>query len=329
MNLVKTENRALQEPARRAWANPAALKLRDSGKRFLLTLCTAVLLIGISFVILSPLIGMVSHSFMTISDYYNPLVYLIPINPSVSNFNIAWQQLDFGKSLSFTLLFSAAAMLIQTFVCAFVGYGFARFRFPGSNALFAMVILTIVVPVQTFMVPLYTQFRDFDVLGILHLLTGRGLNLINTPAPVLLMSVFGMGLRSGLFIYIFRQFFKGLPKEIEGAALIDGAGPMYTFFVVMLPNAGSAMITVMLFSFVWQYNDVFFSSLFMNNLNLLSIKITTLTPKLSQGLQIRDPNEVSLILNSGILLAIVPLVIIYLFLQKYFMEGIERSGIVG
>ena len=96
----------------------------------------------------------------------------------------------------------------------------------------------------------------------------------------------------------------------------------------MLPNAIPSFITVMLFSLVWQYNNVFFSSMFMSNLDFLSVKITTLVPKLAQGLQIRDPNQVNLILSSGVVLTIWPLVVIYLFLQRYFMEGIERSGIV-
>lgn len=305
------------------------LKVKNSISKFLFMIFSAVILIGISYVILSPLIGMVSHSFMTISDYYNPLVYLIPEQFTLANYQTSWQQLGYPRALAYTMLFSILIMLIQTFVCSFIGYGFARFKFPGCNVLFALVILTIVVPVQTFMVPLYAQFRNFDILGFIHLFTGHGINLLNTPVPMILMSITGCGLRSGLFIYIFRQFFRGLPKEIEWAAFMDGAGPLYTYFVVMLPNANSAIITVMLFSFVWQYNDVFFSSLFMDSSNLLSIQITTLSSKLAQSLEMRDPNAVTLVVHSGIVLTIIPLVLIYLFLQKHFMESIDRSGIVG
>lgn len=305
------------------------LKWKKAVPKFFLNLFMAIILIGISYVILSPLIGIVSHSFMTLSDYYNPLVYLIPGQGTLANYQTAWEQMQYPSALMYTLVFSIAIMLIQTFICGFVGYGFARFNFPGRNALFAMVIVTIIVPVQTFMVPLYGQFRNFDLLGIFHLLTGRGINLLNTPAPMILMSAFGNGLRSGLFIYIFRQFFKGLPKEIEWAAFIDGAGPLYTYFVVMLPNAGSAIITVLLFSFVWQYNDIFFSSLFMDSSSLLSIQVTTLSSKLAQSLQIHDPNQVMLVVHSGIVLTIIPLIVVYLLLQKHFMESVDKSGIVG
>lgn len=289
----------------------------------------AIIFIGLSYVILSPLIGMISHSFMTISDYYNPLVYLFPTKPTLNNFSQVWDQLGCPSSLLYTLLYSFVIMAVQTFICGFVGYGFARFKFPGHNLLFALVILTFVVPVQTFMVPLYSQFRNFDFLGIFQQITGGPVNLLGTPLPILLMTLTGSGLRSGLFIYIFRQFFKGLPQEIEWAAFIDGAGPMYTYFVVMLPNASAAITTVLLFSFVWQYNDVFYASLFMDNSSLLANQISTLSDKIGTLLSIKDPNEVTLYVHAGITLVIVPLIIIYLFLQKRFMESIDRSGIVG
>ena len=293
-------------------------RYKKNGKNFILNIFIAVILIGICFVILSPLIGILSESFMDIQDVYNPLVYMIPENFTLYNFQAAWQQMSYPKTLLYTVGFSGIVMLIQVIICSLVGYGFARFKFPGCNVLFALVVLTIVVPVQTITVPLYMQFRSFF-----------GTNLLNTPWPVVLMTLGGVGLRSGVYIYIFRQFFKGLPKEIEEAAFIDGAGPVRTFFTVMLPNAQSSIIIVMMFSFVWQYNDTFFAGTFMNRLTLLSTQVTTLAPKLGSALGIRDTNFVSLIVNSGIVLTILPLIITYLFLQRYFMEGIERSGIVG
>lgn len=297
---------------------------------FFLNLIKMIILIGISFIVVSPLIGILSNTFMSENDVYNPLVYLIPEEFTLNNLKIAISQMNYVKTLIFTLLFCLAMMLIQAGICAMIGYGFARFKFKGNSLLFGLVILTIVVPTQTLMVPMYAQFRYFDLFGIVKLLTGKnGINLMNTIWPMLLMTITGLGLRSGLYIYIYRQFFKGLPKEIEEAAWIDGAGPFYTFFHVMMPNAKSSMITVMLFSFVWQYNDTYFASLYMNNFNLLSLKVTTLAANVTQALKIQDTNILQVIVDSGILLVIVPLLIIYLFLQRHFMEGIERSGIVG
>lgn len=293
----------------------------------LLKLC---IIVGISFIIITPLLGILSKAFMDINDYYNPLVYLVPINLSSYSIKFAEHYMDYFNSFAFTSVFSLIIMAIQAFICAVIGYGFARYRFPGSGFLFGLVILTIVVPVQTMMAPMYLQFRYFDPLGLASLLGGgSGVNLINTIWPSVMLSLTGMGLRSGLFIFIYRQFFKGLPKEIEEAALIDGAGVFRTFFQIMLPNALSSIIIVLLFAFVWQYNDTFFAGLFMNDMGLLSIRLNSLQSVLTQVQFIRDPNQISLIINAGVVLTIAPLIIIYLFMQRYFMEGIERSGIVG
>lgn len=286
---------------------------------------------GISFIVLMPVVSILVKTFMSIEDYYNPMVYMIPEHFTLFNIKTAAENMQYVKSLLVTCALSGGCMLLQAFICASVGYGFARYSFPGKQILFALVVLTIVVPVQTMMVPMYIQFRYFDLFGVIGGLTGKenGINLLNTPWPVLLMSATGMGLRSGLYIYIYRQFFKGLPKEIEEAAFIDGAGPFRTFFRVMLPNAVSSIIIVMLFSFVWQYNDTYFSGLYMSEMGLLSQKLNSLGSVLTQVLLIRDTNQVTLIINAGVSLIILPLLLVYLFMQRYFMEGIERSGIVG
>lgn len=296
----------------------------------LISILKWIIIIGISYIILGPVFKIISNAFTSVDDAYNPLVYLIPMQPTMENIKMAFGKMDYYNTLYYTFTFVISIMIIQTFICSLVGYGFARFKFYGRNILFAGVILTIVIPIHTIMVPLYTQFRYFDILGIMKLFTeGEGISIINTKAPVILMTLGGVGLRSGLFIYIFRQFYRGLPKEIEEAALIDGAGVMRTYFTIMLPNAKPSIITVLLFSLVWQYNDTFFSSLFMPNSNLISLKITTMAAALGTIDKIYDPTHVNLIVNAGVLFTIIPLVIIYLFLQKYFIEGVERSGLVG
>jgi multiple sugar transport system permease protein len=146
---------------------------------------------------------------------------------------------------------------------------------------------------------------------------------------MILLTLTGLGLRSGLYIFIFRQFFRGLPKEIEEAALIDGAGQFRTYLTVMMPNAVSAIITVAMFSFVWQYNDTFYSSIFMTTITFLTTKLTGLGMSYSSREAIRDPNMIRLVVNAGVVLMIIPILSVYLLMQRYFMEGMERSGIVG
>jgi len=285
-------------------------------------LMRAVLIVGICYIILSPVLKIISNSVKDPADIYNPLVYLVPVNYTFANFNFAITLMKYAPTLVRTLSFTLGMAALQVLVTSMVGYGFARFKFPGSGVLFACVIITIVIPVQTYMVPLFLDLRYLNIFGMQF-------NLIGSFASVIVLTATASGLRSGLYIYIFRQFFKGMPKEIEEAALIDGAGQLRTFFTVMLPNATSAIITVVMFALVWQYNDTFYSSLFMTGKEFLSVKLVGLATAYQVAENIRDPKNAELVVNAGIILMITPIVTIYLGMQRYFMESIERSGIVG
>lgn len=292
-------------------------------KKFILGLFKLVIIVGICYVILGPVIGIVSSSFFSDADNYNTMVYLIPQEPTLERYKLAMQYLNYGKTLSASLIYSLTLMLIQVFVCSMVGYGFARYKFPLKNLLFACVVVMIVIPTHTIMLPLYMTFAKFGVLG-------HTVNLLSTPVPMYLMSFFGCGLRSGLYIYIFNQFFRGLPKEIEEAAFVDGAGTWYTYFRIMLVNAIPAVITVAIFSMVWQYNDTFYAKLFLISDDIvISKKISTIQATISNVEKIYDPKIQELYLDAGVVLVMIPVIIIYVALQKYFIEGVERSGIVG
>ena len=296
----------------------------------LMWMLKAVILVGISYIILGPVISMVSSAFFTSNDLYNPVVVLFPVEGTLENFRGAFQTLVYPRTLLTTVLYVASLTLIQVIVCSMAGYGFARFEFPLKKLLFGCVILTIVLPTDTLMLPWYTEFRNFDIFGILGLVTGGGVNLLSTPIPMYIMSLFACGLRSGLYIYIFNQFFRGLPKEIEEAAFMDGAGSFYTYFRIMLLNAMPSVLTVSSFSMVWQYNDTFYAQLFaINNRLLMSRRIGTLQATIAQAYEIRDTGVTQLYLYAGILMMIIPVVIVYCLLQKRFVEGVERSGIVG
>jgi ABC-type glycerol-3-phosphate transport system permease component len=299
-------------------------------KSFLFSVLKFVILLGISYIIIGPVISMVANSLFSSTDLYNPSVFLIPINPTLDNYKLSFMRLGYWNTLMYTLAFVTVITFIQLMITSMAGYGFARFDFPFKNLLFACVIITIVLPTHTIMLPLYTHFRNWDVLGICSLLFGHKINLLSTEAPMILLTLFGVGLRSGLFIYIFRQFFRGLPKEIEEAAFIDGAGMWYTYFRIMLVNAIPAVITVTVFSMVWQYNDMFYCSLFsVSTDHDITFKLSTIQATISFVDQIKDPMITQLYVYAGVILVILPILLIYMILQKYFMEGVERSGIVG
>lgn len=299
-------------------------------KSFVLALFQIVIIVGICYVILGPIIGIISSSFFSDADNYNPMVYLIPQEPTLERYKIAIQYLNYWKTMLASLVYSLTLMIVQVVICSMVGYGFARFNFPFKNVLFACVVIMIVVPTNTIMLPLYMTFAKFDVFGIISLIKGAPVNLLSTPVPMYIMTLLGCGLRSGLYIYIFNQFFRGLPKEIEEAAFMDGAGTWYTYFRIMLINALPSVVTVAIFSMVWQYNDTFYAKLFLINNNIvISKKISTIEASISNVEKILDPNILELYLDAGIVLIMIPIVIIYVLLQKQFIEGVERSGIVG
>ena len=305
-------------------------KITEGVKGFILGLFRWIVLIGISYVILGPVLGIISRSFFSDSDNYNTMVYMIPQAPTLERYRVAWDVMKYGSTMLKTVLYSVSLMIIQVLMCSMVGYGFARFNFPLKKLLFSFVVIMIVIPTHTIMLPMYMTFANFDIFGIISLITGKSVNMLATVYPMYILTFFACGLRSGLYIYIFNQFFRGLPKEIEEAAFVDGAGVWYTYFRIMLRNATPAAITVSIFSLVWQYNDTFYAKLFnISDKIVLSKRIASLQSTVSNIYKLYDPNILELYMDAGIVLIMLPLVIIYVVLQKQFIEGVERSGIVG
>jgi len=294
-----------------------------------------VLICGISFIILYPIFTKVMISIKDPMDMYDSTVVWIPKHFTFDNFILVSKALNYPKVLLNTVLLSGMVMFFQTLSCVLAGYGFSRIKFRGSGLLFGCVIFTILVPPQTIMIPTYLQYKNFDVLGLIALFRGDPINLINTFWPFLISSALGMGLKTGLFVYIFRQFFRGIPKDLEEAAWVDGSGTMGTFTRIILPNAVPAVVTVMLFSFVWQWNDSFFTSMILSETKVMSSMVSGAWGQILFYLtvpgqtQSPDPLYASMIQNTGILMAILPLIIMYLFVQRHFVESMERSGLVG
>jgi multiple sugar transport system permease protein len=270
-------------------------------------------------------------------DIYDVTVRYVPKSPTLENYKTVLSAMRYNKAFWNTFKLSTLTSVMQLISCTVIGYGFARFRFKGRGVLFALVILTMIVPPQTLMIPLFLHFRYFDVLGIISAITGqKGINLLESYWPFVLMSLTGMGLKNGLYIYIMRQFFRGMPKELEEAAYVDGAGMLRTFGQIMLPSAVPAMVTVFLFSFVWQWTDTFYSSLFLMRTDVLAKTAANVSNQIMKDLSADigvdiylSPAISSMYTNTGSLLVVLPLLILYLFAQKLFVESVERTGIVG
>lgn len=312
--------------------NPTKRRLAVQGiSKILVSIFKYIILFGLCFIILYPLIQQIAIAFRAPKDINDPSVVWVPKEFSIENFRIAIVALDYRNALQNTILVSLGTTILQVIVTSLTGYAFARLKFPGRNILFSLVLLTIIVPPTTLTIPTLLFYKDAGMLG--------------RPISLFLMSGLGMGIKSGIFIFIFRQFFGSIPIELEEAALVDGAGPFRIFTRVMMPNARGAIITVALFAFVWQWNDSYYSGLFISGANvefpILSHKLSSLVWGLQNTLFslgvwdligediTKNPLFLSLILNTAAILVMLPLLILYFFVQRYFVEGVERTGIVG
>ncbi len=292
------------------------------------------LLFGMCFLILQPILNKISISFMAEEDLYNAMVISVPEHFTTDNYQLAMQFMDYGKTLCNTVLVSLTIALLQIAMCTLAGYGFARFEFPLKKFWFACVIMMIVIPPQTISTSLHLHFRYFDIFGIFRLLTGESLNLRGSVAPYYLMSLGCMGLKNGLYIFMIRQFFRNIPKELEEASYVDGCGTLKTFLRIMLPDAKPILTSCFLFSFVWQWTDGFYSGMFLGNIKLLSIQLQMIGERLGSYITNTLHNAAgasvgytNCIVATGTLLVIVPLLVLYLFAQKGFVESLSSSGI--
>lgn len=290
-----------------------------------------LILFGLCFIILYPLIFMLSTAFRPNEQMNDPSVVWLPKSFTMQNIKDVWGVMKFGDTAINTVILNLIASVLQVVTCSITGYGFARFKFKGKSFLFAIVILMIIVPPQITTIPLYMQYAYFDLFGIIPLFNGgNSISLINSPLTMYLPALFANGIRAGLFIFIFRQFFRGLPKELEDAAYLDGCSPLYTYVKIMIPNAKQSFLTVFLFSIVWYWNDYYVSSSFFTRNDTVALMLKNLNTNLTQQLfdgQSVSVRQIIVWLEAGCLLSITPILIMYIFLQRYFIEGIERSGL--
>jgi len=298
----------------------ASLKKRLIGLQFkdgiLFKVIIYALLIGIGFVYVYPLLYMISISLQDLADLLSPSVLYIPSKLYLDNIITSFEVLKYLETLLSSLTVTLFPAILQTFVASLIGYGFAKFEFPLKRIIFAIVILTYIVPPQLIMIPRFVLFND--------------LNLVGTIWSILLPASLGQGLYSAVFILIFYQFYKMIPKALEEAAQIDGASPFYVYIKIAVPLSVPSFITSFLFSFVWYWNETYTSSLMLNNLvETLQLRLLSFV----SSYQDLFPGEAALI-NEGIrmsatLLIILPMLIVYIFIQKLFIQGIDQSGLAG
>ncbi|MDR2654822.1 MAG: carbohydrate ABC transporter permease [Oscillospiraceae bacterium] len=282
------------------------------------------LVICIGFIYIYPLLYMISSSFMTLDDLLDSSIKWLPSSVTFANYAQAAKSMDFWKSFFQSIIIAGVPTVCNLVSCALIGYGLARFEFPGKKIVFGVIILTFVLPSQITMIPTYVLYSNLGILG--------------TIWSFILPSMFGMGINAPIFILIFYQFFRQVPRALIEAAHIDGAGYFASFLRIALPSAVPAFITVALFSFVWYWNESYLTEMYVHGVltdsgwTTLIIQLDNFASNYSSYATTAASAATSLneaIKMSGTLLSVLPLLLMYFFLQRHFVESIDKAGITG
>jgi multiple sugar transport system permease protein len=318
-------------PVRRAFN---AARLRRRVVKGFVWLGRTAFVVGICFMILYPLFTKLSMSFMEQVDLYDKTVQSIPKHFTWMNYPEAMQLMNYGRALLSTSGICFLSAACQAFACVLTGYGFARFQFKFRGPLFALVIVMMVIPPQIILTPLYLNFQNFDPFGLISLVTGgKGLRLTESVPPFLLISLTATGPRSGLYIFLARQFSAVFPAQ-STRRLHRWGFPPRVFFSIMLPAALPIFTTIFLFAFVWLWNDNMYAFLFYSNLPTMAKALLSMDLQFSQihvdmSAAASDIGYFAIMKSTGVLLVILPLIVLFACLQKVCIRSIERTGMVG
>lgn len=273
----------------------------------------------VSYLYLQPFFYMISTMLKSLGDLLDPTVQWIPRVIEWGNLQKALDGLNYSESLVNTLTLAIVPSFISVLICSLTGYALARLQFPGKNLFFALIFITFLIPPQIIIIPLYVIYSK--------------LGWLDSPFVFIIPALFGQGLKSALFIIIFRQFFLSLPKALEEAAMIDGASMFRLFFRIIMPLSVPACLVVFLFSFVWHWNEGYLSSMFLTH---DFIPLSTRLSNLETEIFGQAPSMEMLAVNpvtegtkmAGAFLIVFPPLLVYMIAQRWFVEGIERTGLV-
>ncbi len=277
------------------------------------------MLITLGYVFLYPLIYAFSMSFMSYEDTLDPTIYMIASEFMTDNYQEVVDGIKYLPVMFETFLFAFACAVAQTISCGIIGYGFGKYNFPFKRLFLAIILFLFVVPLQVTTIPTY--------------LTLQQMNLVNSPLGLILPALFGQGLKSTIFILIYFQVFDAMPKVLDEAAQVDGAGEIRKFSSIAVPLAKPAILLTFLFSFIWYWNETYLTTLYFGQkFTTLPIQLRTFVSTLNATDMASATTGVKMFQNvemAGVILSILPLIVMYLLLQKHFTESIDKTGITG
>lgn len=339
----------------------------SAAKGFVGKLLVYVLLIGISYVFLFPIMRMIMLSFMSQNDILNPEVSWIPKEWTINNMVVSnyvlgllppsWFAADlsffdrvFGTFSNPGNLFKSVynisiLAIIQTIISALTGFAFARYNFRFKKFMFVMLLLSFIIPLPMLTIPRIMMISGiqesfwlpfYDALFANNFLSGFfNRTLFSSLMPQIIFSFVGQGINSAILILIFYNFFKMIPISLDEAARIDGASSLQVFWHIYIKLVIPIVLIVFLFSFIWNWNDIYSATIFYSSNNPLIVMRLSLFDSIFADQAGSAPGDVGMgLINEGYksaatFLSILPLLILYLVAQKQFIEGIERTGMTG
>lgn len=271
-----------------------------------------VLAIALSVMFMFPFFWTISTSLKTPVELIQYPPKMLPAEFQWSNYTEIWTvglNYSFGRFFLNSAFVTALALIGQTATAFIVGYGFARFRFPGRDFLFAVCLSTLILPPHVTIIPLFVLFRN--------------LGWIDTYLPLIVPSFFGGG---AFTIFLVRQFLMTLPMEVDEAALMDGASRLGILWRILLPNSGPVLATAAIFGFINHWNQFLEPLIFLNSARKYTVPLGLWFLRHQEG-QAGLPKD-NLLMAASVL-ATAPIIIIFFFAQKYFVRGIAMSGLKG
>ncbi|WP_409345557.1 carbohydrate ABC transporter permease [Paenibacillus sp. MBLB4367] len=291
---------------------------RELNRGLLFKLFLYWILIITSYIYLNPVLKMLVKMVMNHRDLVNPAVTWIPRELYWGHLAKAWNALQYGRTLFISIAVSGLSAFFHVITCGMMGYALARMQFRLKKLLFFLLIMAFIIPPQVTILPLIMMYTE--------------LGFQNHLVSILIPSIFGFGVKGALFVIIYRQFFMTQPKELEEAAKIDGASAFRFYWKVMFPLAKPAILVVSIFSFVWTWNDTYFPSMFLSGANdvPLALQMSRLDTSIKAMLTKEDAPEVMIesIKMAASFLVILPPLVIFFLVQRFFVESVERAGLV-
>lgn len=269
-----------------------------------LTVFLHAFLLIVSLMLLLPFVWMVSTSLRTPAESFTLPPKWLPENPQFINYKRVLESVPFGRFFLNSLLVSSLITAGQLVTCSTGAYAFARLRFPGRDVLFVVLLSSLMIPIQVTIIPIFIMIKRLGLTDTLQSLI--------LPS---LISPFG--------VFLLRQFFLTIPKDLEDAAVIDGASHLFIFTKIILPLSKPALSALAIFTFNYHWNEFFRPLIFLNTYERMTLPLGLSILKGYFG-----TGSVSVIV-AGVTLAVLPILVAFVFAQRYLVEGITLTGMKG